>query len=534
MISRFAFSYIIYEASSMFNVVNAQSSEDLSMTCCERTQDGGVCQDVISLNKCDDSYRTNPSKCEATSFCKLGCCIDEATGTYDKNVPQVLCKQGGNIRWTDDPNCNIAGAKLGCCVLGENTRYTTQRQCEILTQQALSNSSVVDWQGDKNELQCFAMSQSQEVGACLTGKIETEQGEINNCKLVTKTECFNLNGDFNKGYLCTSSELNTNCKKTEKTMCVEGKDSVYFQDSCGNRANIYDGSRVNDNEYWNKIFSIEESCNADDDEGNAESKECGNCNRFLGGICSSALEDDFDVQYGDFYCKPTSCQYKGEMYENGESWCVYEGKIDDGDDVVGSRHFKYVCNQGEIQIEPCADYRNEICVQKNTQNININSTNLSVNEDVEFKNANCIANNWRECLALNSQEDGIEKCEDTLNCRIEHVDIAPPGEFNFKVCTPRYPGAFHLTNEGEQKMAEKICGTASQTCTVYYKQTFIGGCECVANCECEDAIFTQKMNDLCRRLGDCGLEVNTEGEYTDNYNVINAPPLLQQYIQKLV
>ncbi|MGC9309948.1 MAG: glycine zipper family protein, partial [Candidatus Nanoarchaeia archaeon] len=209
------------------------------------------------------------------------------------------------------------------------------------------------------------------------------------------------------------------------------------------------------------------------------------------------------------------------------SWCVYEGKIDEGDDLPGSRHYKYVCSQGEIIIEPCADYRNEICMQENTFNVKLNQSE----EAVEFSNANCIANNWRECIDLNSQEEGMEECNSTLNCFVQEVNI--DSSFKFDVCVPRYPGGFHLANENEQKMAEEICGMASQTCTVIYKEDWDGDCECVENCDCESAEFTEKMNDFCRKLGDCGLEVNVEGKYTENYAVKNAPKLGDKYINKL-
>ena len=41
---------------------------------------------------------------------------------------------------------------------------------------------------------------------------------------------------------------------TKETTCIEGKDEVYFKDSCGNIANIYDSSKINDKGYWNKVI----------------------------------------------------------------------------------------------------------------------------------------------------------------------------------------------------------------------------------------------------------------------------------------
>ena len=71
--------------------------------------------------------------------------------------------------------------------------------------------------------------------------------------------------------------------------------------------------------------------------------------------------------------------------KNGESWCEYEGKIGDGRDVVGSRHVKHICFMGEERIEPCADYRQEICVQSDT----------TLENGKTFSEAACRINNWR-------------------------------------------------------------------------------------------------------------------------------------------
>ena len=486
------------------------AAEDLSFSCCELTKEGASCQDVVDVNDCASGLHEF-TDCDSTSVCRKGCCVDTSIGTYDKNVVYKDCT-GTNSEWYDDANCNVPGVEYGCCVIADRTYFTTQQNCIYRTGQEGSGLNV-DWQ-DLNEAQCVLLSSVIEEGACVL-----DEG----CEFGTHQECVGR-GEFHEGYLCSSPELNTGCERTDETTCVDGKDGVYFVDSCGNRANIYDADKINDGSYWDRVVDVEDSCGASSENGNADSKDCGNCNRFLGGICASALEDSFDVDEGDFYCRDTSCMFDGEHYKNGESWCVYDGKIDDGDDIVGSRHWKYVCNQGEIQVEPCADYRNQICIQSNTFDVS--------GEEVEFRNANCIANNWRECLDLNSEEGGLERCEDTLNCRIEEVHIGD--SFSFDICTPRYPGAFHLTNENEQKVAEQICGMATQTCTVIYEETLTGSCECVENCACETTVFTQKMNDFCRKMGDCGLEVNVEGEYTENYKVKNAPKLSSNWISGLV
>jgi hypothetical protein len=229
--------------------------------------------------------------------------------------------------------------------------------------------------------------------------------------------------------------------------------------------------RKDDPVYWDLVAASEDICGDGDDKGSANSASCGNCNRFLGGICGSAVENNFNVDAGEFYCRDTACMVGGVSYENGESWCVYDGAIGEGNDVVGSRHWKYVCNQGIVNVEPCADYRNQICIQQNTFEVD--------GVDVQFRNANCVANNWRKCISLNSENGGVEECVNTLNCRVDNVNIAD--KFHFDVCLPKYPGGFSFKNERYMKTADSICGMGSQKCTVVYKPKTWGGCNVAAN-----------------------------------------------------
>jgi hypothetical protein len=490
------------------------SSTSERIGCCAQTKGGEKCA-TKEPEYCDEnSLFAEGALCTQTSFCQKGCCFDEASGTYDKNVLEGDC----SVEWNADPNCNMPGAKLGCCVLGTTSTYETQGQCETDTLgSVLGPEAVVDWRGDLGEGGCLILSATQKEGACVIGG--------GNCKFVTEIDCLGYNGQFNEGYLCTSESLDTSCEMTDKTTCVDGKDGVYFLDSCGNFANIYDSSKLTDINYWDQVVSGEEICgDSNVDTGNANSKSCGNCNRFAGGLCGSAVEDNFHVNAGDNYCRDTSCLFDGENYKNGESWCVYDGAIGDGDDVVGSRHWKYVCSQGVTQIEPCADYRNQICTQTNT--FDVNGTN------VEFRNSACIANNWRACIDLNSKEDGMETCEETLNCRVEKVDIAD--KFKFDVCLPRYPGGFSLKDERYMKTAEGLCGSADQTCTVVKKPKTFGGCEIIANKNCLTEEFAKGMNDFCTGLGDCGGAVNIEGEYSENYDVENSAMLGTDAISRLI
>jgi hypothetical protein len=131
---------------------------------------------------------------------------------------------------------------------------------------------------------------------------------------------------------------------------------------------------------------------------------------------------------------------------------------------------------------------------------------------------------------LNEGEEDIEKCEKEPDCMVRNINLGD--SFNFNVCTPKYPEGFGFT-ERYQETAESICGLASRRCVVKFKKT-LSGCKCVENCACLESVFAENMNDLCRGLGDCGLESNILGEYTENYNVKESPRLGDAYIQKIV
>ena len=486
------------------------SAEEIG--CCAVAKTGEQCVTANEGNCVEGVSFAPKAVCLSTSFCKPGCCFDSKLGIYEKGVTQSSCSK----EWIPDQFCNVPAAKLGCCVLDRNVKFETEGACKVDTQSlALGKNSVVDWRGNLNEAQCIQVSLAEVEGACVLGG--------GDCKFVKNEQCKNLGGSFNEGILCTSEFLDTGCKPTEKTTCVPGKDGVYFLDSCGNVANIYDSTKAKEQDYWNNVKAPEESCNADNKDGNANSASCGNCDRFLGGICASSVEKRFDVEMGDNYCRPTSCEFEGNHYENGESWCDYDGYVGDGKDVVGSVHWRYNCNQGVVSSTSCGDYRNAICVQGNLKDFEGKETDIT--------NSACIPNNAITCLNLNNKKDGIEECADTLNCKVEHVDVSD--KFDLNVCVPKYPKGFDLKDERFAKTSEAICNAATVNCTVVYEPGFFGGCKLKANEECLGETFAQKMNNFCTSLGDCGAKVNYVGNFQENYKVRNSPKLSIEWIAGL-
>jgi hypothetical protein len=448
--------------------------------CCALTNENKNCAYAEEFN-CAPSYDFAPAaSCPSTGFCKPGCCYDTITGIYDDNTFKSACQ----AQWNPVPCDNIDGSQKGCCVLGESTDFNTKRQCEVKT--STIGIENMDWQ-EVSESECHGLITSQEKGACVL-----ENGE---CTLTTAENCNPTLSIFHEGHLCSSELVGSICTMTENTICKDGK--VYFLDSCGEIGNIYDASRATDQIYWNEIISPENSCS-----NPTESKTCGNCDRLSSGsICSLALDDNFEVDMGDFYCKDTSCEFEGEHYKDKESWCVYDGKVGNGTDTVGSLHWLRYCDSGVVKTDSCKDYRAEICVQTNTED-----------DGQIFRKGECMENDWEGCLLIKDKAE----CENNPMCELRDVSIN-----NFKLisCSPKYPGGFDLSFDDieQRNRNDELCDLGSADCVVTYQKVLSGlktKWVCKSNCDCRTSVFNDLMNDMCKSIGDCGGYINYQGKYT--------------------
>ena len=433
----------------------------------------------------------------------LGCCFDEKEGLCQSNSPKELCEQN-NGTWNSGSSCNILECRKGCCVLPveDESWFVTEKRCEKLT-----SFYGVDFDYRQvSQKECLNLQKEQVKGACVI-QAANDDGEIERgCKFVSESECLKLTGkneSFYSGKLCTSKELNTTCEKTTETSCIEGRDGIYFLDSCGNLANIYDSSKIENEEYWSNVIPLSESCGSG--KNNANSKNCGNCDYFLGSRCGSGKAD-----YGNFACKNLNCEFEGKNYLNGESWCANDnGCIGDGKDVVGSRYYRKLCDEGKILTEACEDFRQEVCAET----------------EEEGKRASmCRVNMWSGC-----DEADEETCSANPDCNWRIMEILDDNVT--EVCTPKYPPGSIFWQEFEEAESgdssenenkevklgadtsinqDSTCSKAFFNCTVTFK------CDiCVKNCNCLTPGFTQQMNDWCVSLGDCGAYMNIAGEVTD-------------------
>ena len=475
------------------------SLSGISWTCCLEMKDGSICQNIPSITPELCAVEPLPTSCDNTANCERGCCIDKEEGLCTTKSPKQKCELDGG-EWADEENCLIQECQKGCCVLGGNVLFVTEIRCGALS---LTNGFEKDFRDLTTEIECLVLTASQFRGACIF------QGE--SCSIKTEQECLSNQGDFYKDYLCSHPSLNTNCEGQSFVNCVDtlkgtsARDEIYWFDSCGNQENIYSSDKTAS---WNNgmLLRKEDSCNPD--SANINSENCGNCNYFLGSRCSVSLEKK--VNDGDFICKSMKCvDEKGNVRENGESWCVYDGYIGDGKDTVGSRHWKRYCIEGEVKTEPCADYRGAVCTQ-------------SVIEEAgqTFSIASCVANEAVLCLDYNSEKETMEdKCNENKHCMIKNINV--DSYFTFDMCVARYPRGFDLRDSSGAN--DQLCAMASQTCIVFYMKDWKGDWHCEENCNCETGEFSKQMNDLCVSLGDCGSYVNYIGEGTDNSRVSGAP-----------
>ena len=482
----------------VFGGFSWEQADQIATQCCPKLKNNVTCQDVARAT-CSDSCAVAciPSSCDKTAECQLGCCIDASEGTCSANVPKGSCSN-----WKDDKACNVPECKLGCCIIGDETQFVTEQRCKKLSSfYGLTPNFMASV---NTEVACISLSASLERGAC----VYDIAGE-KSCRIATKQECSALTtkqNSFYPGYLCSNPQLNTSCVRQTKTGCVDGKDEVYWYDSCNNAENIYDSNK---DKSWNSglILSKAESCSPG--SSNANSKTCGNCDYFLGSICSNAS----GAVYGNYMCSDLNCKNAPanvgtQDRRNGEAWCVYDGFIGDGKDIVGSRHWKYYCVNGKVKVEPCGDFRNGICVQSEIDS-----------GGGKFSNAACRLNQALECVSYNadtesSDDELSEKCQENSDCILKHMDFGK--EYEFDVCTPKYPIGFDMKDNAET--AESICHQANFECTKVEEKTYTGW-KCIAGCDCDSVKFTQQMNDYCKSLGDCGGNVNVLGHLDKGYKV---------------
>ncbi|MEK6899350.1 MAG: Yip1 family protein [Nanoarchaeota archaeon] len=498
---------------------NLVSAADGIWTCAQDKQ-GSVCQEYPAIN-CNANCNVPCFTGRRADFgdCRLGTCIDKIEGTCSPQSPKKLCESGSGV-WKADETSELVECRRGCCLIGDGAQFLTEKSCQ--TSQARLGLAG-EFRPVDNELQCLALANREVEGACVFGLEEDRS-----CKFIKKGSCLDQGGQFFENKLCSSAELQTDCEKQKRIGCFPDRDEVYWFDSCGNRENIYD---ANKDKSWNNGLILAKGGSCELAIGNnllARQGSCGNCNYLLGSVCGVPRAQDEKPSAGNAVCRDLNCiDEKGNKRKHGEAWCAFESQIGiEGTgnaqrsvDVPGSTHYRKVCFEGEIKIEPCQGFRNEVCVE-------------SRDEVAKFSQAQCRVNLWQKCLEANGDKDKLADCEKTTDCKIKTVDLGKG--FKFDRCVPKTPPGFDLLANAGGEVSEGLCSLGTQTCTVVYQKSITGKWKCKQNCDCRKAKFTETMNNLCMSLGDCGASVNVAGEFTDaGYSVKKAPKLSQAYIAAL-
>jgi hypothetical protein len=515
--------------------LGAAATSDPSF-CCERTTDGGWCVNDEE-SACDTSYSIAPTSCESTSFCRLGTCYESEEGICMERTPGIVCRDGGGT-WDERGVNEIPQCQLGCCIIADQAAFVPLVRCKRLsTLFGVENDYRTDI---KSEVECIAIANAQDVGACVYDKdFErvcdfTTRGE---CGAVEQVEIIGENASIDSGkifyqdFLCSAEELSTACARQTTTTCYKG--DVYWVDSCGNRENVYSDDM---DRSWNrgKVIDSGDVCDAND----GSDIDCGNCDYMLGSRCAEWSGFAGGPEYGDNYCRRTECVDRdGAARINGESWCINDGVTGDGTDPAGSRYYREICVDGEVRVEACADYRNEICLD--------GSIETSVGT---FETAACRVNRWQDCMIQTKGDDcrNTDKRDCIWSDALPGVDwvpvtdpssagtgsvIAPiTGKSIFSddggdegtptavavltgICLPNYPPGLKFWDDSS---ASIICAQAHANCTVYYEEKLYGSKKCVENCDCLLEGWAAAANQICSMLGDCGGYVNYQGTYTDD------------------
>lgn len=512
--------------------------------------------------------------------CNLGCCNlgDQAALTTLVSCKSLSGGYGLTTEWdpeiTDQDVClaTAGGYVKGACVFEEDfqktCKITTRENCNadsvlgkgILDQTSGDTASdvVVDNSGNPvgsgtpgslpatDTTPADGITDATSTTTVSTDTITTTDTATDNNEPLNSPE---INGEckdgvcFYQGILCSAEELvGVNCGPSESTTCLEGKEEVYFLDSCGNPANIYDASKKKDVAYWTNIIEKSEACGID--SNNENSVSCGNCNYQLGSFCREADSTTPSPDYGDYICKSLNCiDDEGKKRIHGESWCATDapGQVGTGKLPVGSKFFRNTCVNNQIKVEPCAEFRQEECIEEVTNG---------------FSQAACRVNRWQDCTAqtkkdacLNvdrrdckwmegieyvlmgvrpsntgdNQEDSTVEGANTLGGLKEKAQQYNDGDLDLGACVPANPPGLDFygavvddksSNGGGQgtSEAEAICAQANAACPVTYtKKKFLDGddeWECAEHCECLTEELQQKRSQVCMAMGDCGPNVN--------------------------
>src|SRR3989344_5136905 len=560
--------------------------------CCEKTNSNERCV-FTDVGNCAKGGKIAYTTCEQTNFCSLGCCYSSEDGSCNKNTPYAVCNAKAGSTFMESPNCDIAACQKGCCLIGEEAFFVTQTQCKQYGSQFPDLKVNFD-SGIADERSCLEKSRSQEIGCCVTQdscsfttrancgeasqavqtgtgipeeKKETtvaNEAPANTAGKQTKTEeqakaggtgelagqavsdtakeVFVANEGFYKNALCSNDKLQCGCAKQHHTECYQGR--VYWYDSCGNRENVYDANKAKS--YNNGfVLPVASSCTA-----KANDPKCGNCDYSHGTLCGQTPLD-INPSFGDLACIDLNCEnaYDDKISPNaggdkkhGESWCIYDKFPGNGRDRPGARHYRHLCIAGEEMVEPCADFRDQICIQGVIgKEIFETQASFNLQKGFDYVEAACRKNRFEQCSKFTKKSDcenvaysdcywtesGIINMSKTIetigisgelettapgNC----VPLVPPGlkfwpdEETINMGRETPIGQQSATGKSPDLDAKAACSKATNECIVMFEDRPLRGIskKCIKNCHCLQEDWIIAGYNSCTAQGDCGAKYN--------------------------
>ena len=544
----------------------ADTAPTISTYCAQHTIYGAWCQDV-PLNQVDTNYAYSQTSCQSTTYCQTGTCVNSQTGTcLPSSQATCISAQGGT--WYSTSPSSTPICQVGCCLIGDQASFTTKAACN--TYPSLYGINTTFDASVNSEIACIASAQPQAKGACVY-----DTGNGRTCTFTTRQNCKGITSStFHQDFLCTNPTLGTNCAMTKQTTCLSTADQVYFTDSCGNQANVYDANKVNDINYWSYVAGTNGVILDTGDGANIESTTNGDCNYLSGSTCmpySTTIDGGNTPVYGTNICRDVNCvstsdqnvQLFKSQYSrtplNGESWCGLEtassiqlepnghpavtsttfSNYDKTGNNPGDTEVLFICANGKVTTQTQAQYRDYICLQNRTV----------LDNGVQFNSAAFVYNNWITCFAQNSSKNCLNSelrdCQWITGASVlkdgngqplvwdQSQDLLVPSSGTDDSrqeasCVPKYPSGFDTST------TSNTCGAASRVCYVNYTQSVtdaltgfwrvaggsIFGDSKSITClqDYNDPNTPQIVSDwqntlsnLCSAQGDCGISVNYVG-----------------------
>ncbi len=449
---------------SQASFVRAEGSGNV---CCEETTSGDSCVYTSEDNCAEDSIQASTS-CEQTEFCKTGCCISDV-GQCSKGVAQATCDSIDGYTWQEGSDCStVDSCQKNCCVIAESQcSYTTESYCNILIENL--EDITLDWRDVDSESSCTDICKASTKGCCVSD---------DSCVYGTQAECESPNIDISSGYgfyeeAYCSDIGSCGCTAEDSFACVN--EDVYSFDRCGNQEGMAEDCDYTAGKWCGTNADGEVTCMST------------YCDDTFDGIYYTNKDDPGIVGEGNLRNRHDEGKMGGKR-DNGESWCLYESPAGAFKDFPGSQHYRAYCYFGEEIIEPCADYREEVCLQvpygsyKGLDDNGISYSDLSYEEDYTGPTGSaCVDNTDNEVFSpeVTTVSVGNNWDDDSLveTCAAANID-----------CQQSY--AKDSWTDPNFQVGQGVMCTSPQ--------------------------WAKTMNEYCRAQGDCGAAMNLVEEFSNS------------------